>query len=368
MKNGVYEKITTIVFSLFFAAAFLLCLFFPKSEVSLSERRKLAQFPELNYETINSGKAMDGFEDYSLDQFPFRDGFRTIKAWVQYRLFGQKDNNGIYLADGTVSKLDYPLKEDSVGYAIEHFNKIYKKYFEGTDANIYFSIVPDKNFYLASENGYPCMDYDQLYAKMQQGIAFATHIDLRDCLDSSKYYVTDTHWDQSKIQPVVERLASAMGVVDRLSGAYEAKTYNPFYGVYYGQAALPLPADTLTYLTNSTIENATVFNHETEQEGKVYDLALLGSNDPYTMFLSGSQPLLTITNPNATDDRTLVVFRDSFGSSLTPLLIEAYSKIIVVDTRYVASQFLNAFVDLSEADDVLFLYSSLVLNNSAAFK
>ena len=41
--------------------------------------------------------------------------------------------------------------------------------------------------------------------------------------------------------------------------------------------------------------------------------------DPYSVFLSGSKSLLTITNPSADTDRELVIFRDSFASSLAPL-------------------------------------------------
>ena len=37
--------------------------------------------------------------------------------------------------------------------------------------------------------------------------------------------------------------------------------------------------------------------------------------------------LLTVDNPNARTDRELVIFRDSFGSSLAPLLLEGYSRV-----------------------------------------
>ena len=39
---------------------------------------------------------MKDFEDYTPDKFPFRDGFRSIKAFVSLRLFNRSDNNGIY--------------------------------------------------------------------------------------------------------------------------------------------------------------------------------------------------------------------------------------------------------------------------------
>jgi hypothetical protein len=92
--------------------------------------------------------------------------------------------------------------------------------------------------------------------------------------------------------------------------------------------------------------------------------------DPYEMFLSGTQPLLVIENPNAEAERELILFRDSFGSSLAPLLAEGYSKITVVDIRYVNSAFLGGLVDFSEKAgrevDVLFLYSTILLNSSLA--
>ena len=52
----------------------------PSRDISESERRKLAQMPEISVDTIFSGKFMTNFEDFTLDQFPLRDRFRTLKA------------------------------------------------------------------------------------------------------------------------------------------------------------------------------------------------------------------------------------------------------------------------------------------------
>lgn len=62
-----------------------------------------------------------------------------------------------------------------------------------------------------------------------------------------------------------------------------------------------------------------------------------------------------------------MVFRDSFGSSLVPLLVQDYAKVTLVDIRYVASDFVGQFVDF-HGQDVLFLYSTLVLNSSSTLK
>ena len=85
------------------------------------------------------------------------------------------------------------------------------------------------------------------------------------------------------------------------------------------------------------------------------------------MFLSGPVSLLEITNPAGPEDKTLVVFRDSFGSSLVPLLVEGYGRVILADLRYMPGSSLQDYVDISGAD-ALFLYSTLVLNNSTLLR
>ena len=99
----------------------------------------------------------------------------------------------------------------------------------------------------------------------------------------------------------------------------------------------------------------------------MYDLKRAEGKDPYELFLSGPLSLITIQNPQAGTDRRLVLFRDSFGSSIAPLLIEDYAQITLVDIRYIQPGFLNGMVDF-EGCDVLFLYSTLVLNHSETLK
>lgn len=368
MKNQVKNIVVTVVISLFFMVMFVMCIFHEPVDISTSERRKLAQFPTLTWAEIIDGKNIDEFEDYTLDQFPLRDTFRSIKAWVQFNIFRQKDNNDIYVVNGSVSKLEYPLRESMVDYAMDHWKSIYDKHFANTDAKVYYSVVPDKNYFMAEANGYPAMDYEAMIAQLNSGIDYMTYINIMDCLEIGDYYTTDSHWSQDKILDVADRLATAMGVRDKMSFEFTAKQLAPFYGVYHGQSALSLKPDTITYLTNDVIEAATVFNFEKKKDTSVYDLEKFNGTDPYDVFLSGATAYLVIENPNATEERELIIFRDSFGSSLTPLLIEGYSKITVLDTRYIMSQMLGSVVDFSTADDVLFIYSTAIINNSTALR
>lgn len=340
----------------------------PADRFSESERRVLQSFPELNADTLRTGKFMEEFESYTLDQFPCRDGFRSLKALSVLHLFQQKDNNDLFIKDGYVSKLNYPLREEMLDHAADRFQSLYDNYLAGTDTKLYFSIVPDKSYFLAGENGYLSLDYEELIAKMREKTPYMEYIDIFDKLSLQNYYRTDTHWRQETLLPVANKLASAMGV--SLSAEYETQTVSePFYGVYTGQSALPLRPDTLSYLTNDILEGCTVTSYDTgaPQSAEMYDLSAAASADPYELFLNGADALLVIENPAAKTDRELVVFRDSFGSSLVPLLVEGYSKVTLVDIRYLNSAYLGSFVEFDN-QDVLFLYSTLLLNDSLALK
>lgn len=360
------EKITVLVFALLFLGFCGAVWLHPDSEYSAAERRKLEKLPALTLETITDGSFMKKFESYSLDQFPMRDGFRRLKAWVSECIFQKADNNEIYVYDGYAVKMEYPLYEDSLENAASKFEKLYENYLKGSDCQIYAAIVPDKNYFLGEKSGHLVMDYEKLRESMKQKMDYARWIDLEDTLEIGDYYQTDIHWRQERLVDTAGKIGQTMGI--SLKNDYEIKALeDEFYGVYFGQSALALPGETLYYLTNETLEHCMVYNYETEKITGIYDLSKAQGKDPYELFLSGSVSLLKLENPLAETDRELILFRDSFGSSLVPLLAEGYRSITLVDIRYIQSEVLEKFLTF-EDQDVLFLYSTSVLNHSETLK
>ncbi|MGM9628088.1 MAG: DHHW family protein [Faecousia sp.] len=359
-------KHKAMILLLVWGALTLAAWFSPEKALSVSERRPLAGKPELSAGAVFSGNYMEDFEDYSLDQFPFRDSFRRLKAWFHYSVLGQRDNNGIYVYQGYAAKQEYPLNETSVAHALNRFQTLYETYL--TQSNVYMAVVPDKGYYLAEQSGHLAMDYDRLYELVEIGMPWAAQVDLRDSLSAGDYYRTDTHWRQEKLLDAAGVLCQALGIAPPKAEDYTRTALErPFYGVYYGQAALPMEPDTLYLLESTLLENCTVYDYETGKTGSVYDRNKLESQDLYDVFLSGARSLLTIENPDGDPDRELIVFRDSFGSSMVPLLVQGYGKVTLVDIRYIRMELLGEYLDFA-GKDVLLLYSTLVLNNSAAIK
>jgi hypothetical protein len=193
-------------------------------------------------------------------------------------------------------------------------------------------------------------------------------LDLTDTLSAEDYYHTDTHWRQEHLLEAASKLCSAMGVQPPNPEDYEqVPLEQPFYGVYYGQAALPMDPETIYLMESDSLKDCTVYDFETGKTGEIYDRTKLTSKDLYDVYLSGAKSLLTIENPNAETDRELIIFRDSFGSAMAPLLVNGYAKVTLVDIRYLQSSMLPMYLDF-HGQDVLFLYSTLVLNNSETIK
>ena len=368
MKNQKIRTVGVIVLLAVWAVltAFAWCK--PAGDISDSERRKLAQFPAASAETILSGKFMSDFETYTLDQFPLRDTFRTVKSLFHYYVLRQKDNNDIYLQDGYAAKLEFPLKEGAVNNALDRFSDVYEMYLKGSGSAVFSTVVPDKGYYLTQTNGYPAMDYEKLFSMVQEKMPWATYVDITDCLTAEDYYYTDTHWRQEEILPVAEKLSAALGVTaPKAEDFTQTALDRPFYGVYYGQAALPMEPETMYILESDVLKNCTVYCEQDGRKTAVYDMDKLESRDLYEVFLSGSQRLIEIENPKAKTDRELIIFRDSFGSSITPLLLQDYAKVTVVDLRYLPSTMVGEYVDF-HGQDVLFLHSTLILNSGYAIK
>ena len=361
--------LTVSVLALLLVGGMLLHLLLPDAELSKSERRKLLQLPEITKEALLSGKYASELEDYLLDQFPGRDVFRTVKSVWTYYILGQKDNNGIVIGkdgfseENTVAKLEPALDEKQVGMFISKFNALQEKFF--ADSDVTCVVIPDKMYYLQD---YPRMDYEKLLTMLEDGL---TDMDVRrnlfNSLISDSYYTTDSHWRQEKLQWVLEDLELILDVELPDVDTYRQTVLPGFHGVYYGQAALPMPAEDLIYLESDVTDNAVVTGPELKGEQPVYAPERFDGMDGYDVFLHGAQAVLHVENPLAKTDRELILFRDSYGSSIAPLLLPAYKSITLVDMRYVNPMMLDRFVDF-HGQEVLVLYSTTLINGASVLQ
>ena len=370
MQNKIKNVVVTLVFTLFIGLFSVLCIinYFNPTESSASERRPLAQFPEsITLESVIDKTTIDQFEKASVDQFPFREFFRKIKANFQYNALQLKENNGLAIENGYIGKIESEFNQNFVNNSISRLEYIYQNLLAGKVNNSYVSIIPDKNYFFAEDFGYVSPDYDKLIADIKEKLPEMEYIDLFNSLELEDYYKTDTHWSQDKILEALKALTDGLGVSEHISGNYTENTIDgDFHGVYHGQSATNPAPDKITYLTNESIDSCKVYDMLNKKLVPMYNLELFNGEDGYNIFLNGAagNPLLKITNPKCENKNTLVVFRDSYGSSMVPLLSEAYRNVVVIDIRSIHPDIIPQLVNL-ENTDVLFLFSTLVLNSNS---
>lgn len=370
MNNKNKSILVTSVFIAFLAFFISMCIIKIANPTSTStaERRPLDQFPnKLTWESVIDKDPdvnfIKQFENASVDQFPFREFFRKIKASFQFKVLGLKENNGYAVEDGYIAKIEPEFNVENIEYSVGRLEIIYNRFIKDKSENVYTAVVPDKNYFFAKDYGYKSPSYDMMINMMKEGLPDATYIDLFNALELSDYYYADTHWSQPNLKEVVNTIATSMNFADRINWDYTEKTLDDFKGVYHAQSALYPEPEKLSYLTNSILEEATVYDYETGKTYGIYNFEAFEGNDGYDFFLSGTRSYLRIDNPNAKTDKELVMFRDSFGASLAPLFVEGYKTIYLIDIRSLPMQTIMS-IDFTDKD-VLFIYSTLVLNQKA---
>lgn len=361
MKN----RIITLTFIFFLLTAFLLCQIKKDDLISEKERRRLASKPKISITSLLNGNYFNKLDTYVTDQIPFRDEFKTIKGNTLKKAMFMKENNGIYEKDNILYQIDTKVNVKSIRHLLNKINYIDKTYL--TSQNKYFVYIPDKNYYLNDEK-IPKIEYNTIEGSLKNGLpSNYKWIDIKNNLDLSSYYRTDIHWSQDKIIGVANNICENMGL-SKLESYYTSKEYYPFYGALYSKTVTSIKPDKITYLDSDIIRNTKVYNYEKKGYEKVYKESNLNNIDSYDIFLSGATALLTLENNSNTSGKELIMFRDSFGSSLAPLLIEKYSKITMIDLRYIGSKYLESVLNLSGNEDVLFIYSNVIINNSFTLK
>ena len=273
----------------------------------------------------------------------------------------------VYVYQGYAVTTEAGYDQKSLDYAARKLQQLYDSYLTGNDGHIYLSVVPDKGSFTEPPEGYTPASAQETAEALLAQLDFVQYVDIAPGLTLEDYYRTDPHWRQECLITTAQTLAQAMDVP--LAGDFQENAIDtPFYGAYAGKSNETLMVDTLRYLTGEVPDACTVYDYETERQETLYDLSAVETDTPYDLYLQGSRSLLRIDSPLSATDRTLVVFRDSFGSSLIPLLAESYRTIYAVDIRYLSSQMVGRFLSFDGSEDVLFLYSTMVLQNSRTMK
>ena len=360
MNDKIKDIVVTLVFLFTIIPLFLINIIKEDTDISISERRKLATMPKVTTKSLLDGTFFKKIDSYVTDQFIERDAFRKIKIAIELSTKGEYNN--LYLYDDYIIEEIFPLNSNSINNLTNKINYIKNTYLNN-NSNIYYTIIPDKNYFV--NKGNLKLDYNKLQNMMKNNLTNLNYINIFDKLTIDNYYKTDTHWKQEDLFNVANTIANQMNF--DITNNNVINNVTTFKGSLASRLSITKDIDTIKTISNSSTLNSSVYNYETKKYTKIYDYDKIKSLDKYDIYLSGASSIIDIVNPSSNNDKELIVFRDSYGSSLIPLLVDGYKKITVIDIRYVSSRILNNYIKFSN-QDVLFMYSVLTINNSFSMR
>lgn len=279
-----------------------------------------------------------------------------------------------YMWNGYVAEIETEQNVKAADHAINVFNYVHNNYMN-RNSKAYLSIIPDKNYYLSQFSQKNRMEINNFASYfVEQTKSYLQYIDITSQLSLENYYYEDMHWKQETLLPVAEYYMKQMNVLDLYALDYKIGEGGFKENVLEQQENPKEYQDVYKYLSWKGMKKCSI---KCLDDNKIISMYSVPTKDKkensqsvkngYDIYLSGAKSLITIKNPKAASDNRLVIFRDSFGSSIAPLFVPQYKEIVLIDIRYISASRLDDYVDFKNAD-FLFLYSMHILNNTVQFK
>ena len=187
---------------------------------------------------------------------------------------------------------------------------------------------------------------------------------MKDHKDEYIFFRTDHHWTALGAYYAYANWAEAAGFEPVSLDAYTEQIFEPFYGSLFYQAnqssaltpdqvyAYTPPGDLKLYVCEEYGETP---SYRGIEQPVLEDVV---GTDKYMAFLRGDHALTTFINNDIEDDSAVVLIKNSNGNPFSYYLTQHYRYVYVLDYRKYATRSLQAFCELYDVDDVIFLMSS----------
>ena len=111
----------------------------------------------------------------------------------------------------------------------------------------------------------------------------------------------------------------------------------------------------------------TVYDGKQETEyDSLYVRSFLDVKDKYSSFTGSNAPVVTIET-DVGNGKNLLLVKDSYAHSLVPFLSKHFSKITMVDMRYINTD-LNSLIDLDEYQQTMFMFNVVSFSSDLHLK
>jgi hypothetical protein len=360
MKRKISDIIITILFCGFLGAMLLMFVLLPEQNFSEKEKRYLAQFPEVTWENIASGKLGEEVETYLADHIPGRDFLVGLAAYYD-RYSGRQVTKDVYVAEGD-RIVEAPVAWDEAA-AQKNMNAI-NRFAETVGQKVDLMIVPSAGFCLEETVQGLKDPYNDtqiirdIYAMAEDRVEGVDLVPAFNAVNDpgALYYRTDHHWTSRGAYAAYKAYMELQDRPYPAESDFTVTSHGGFYGSTYSRSGLWLTKSENVELWD-TGAAFTVTNAETKEphQGLFYE-ERLQELDKYTVYLDGNHSLVRIENPAAAGKGNLLVIRDSYANCLGTFLANSYESVTLVDLRYYRSP-VSELVAQGDFTDILVCYS-----------
>ena len=338
---------------------------------SESENRVLAQFPKLSVATITDGSFMKDFETYLTDQFPFRDGIISLKTFAD-RIIGKNEENGVYIGkNGYLFETQTPLDKKhikQISKAVKEFRNNHQSLETAfvlvpNSTYVYSQYLPD---YFEVENQRKLIsDVHKLIYDDSILWPAAAKILKDNAEDTQLYYKTDHHWTTRGAYLLFKEIALAWGLekdeksIDDKFEFYEIS--HSFEGTLASTSGVHDAQDTIEICVPKDSEGSYVVNFESsgEKTASLFFKDKLNQKNHYEVFLGGNYDKVIISTVSISK-RSLLLIKDSYANCMIPMLTPYFSKIVVIDPRYLTDS-LDSIIKENDFSHMMYLYNANTL-------
>lgn len=388
------DKLMIGLFAVIMAAIPAVTIALPKAEKSENENRSLAKMPTLinekklekaenfgdvlgsvkwKYLTNREGKAFkDDIETYLSDHLVGRE------IWVKscntmQRLSGQREINGVYTTDDRMIQLFRGGDEKSIDKSVSAINAFAAKF---PDKQVCFMLAPTSQdvygmkipSYMGTMN--EKVFIDDIYKKLEGVIPIDCQSFIMGHGDEYIYYRTDHHWTSLGAYYAYQSAAKTLGY-----NAYSRNMFNietassDFRGTLYSKTlddrVTPDSMDYYHLTSGDPAEKMTCINGgDVKTYDSLYVREFLDVKDKYSSFTGSNVPVVTIET-DVNNDKSLLIIKDSYAHSLVPFLSKHYSKITMIDMRYINTD-ISRLVNMDDYQQVLFMYNVITFSEDTS--
>ena len=349
---------------MFFSACYLIL---PQKSFSENENRVLQAMPSFSVEKLLNGEFSRQLHSYLTDQIVLREKMIELKAICNLTL-GRKENNGVILAQDGYLIETYSYTEKNYDFLQGNLAKIerFMQKVEDNGPNAISVLIPRKEDVL--ENKLPSL-YSNERDKMVWNLVGESHFSLFESLknsqsDAETFYKTDHHWTNNGAYSAYVFLSEHLGFTPISIEDFTLKTLsNEFYGTSYSRSGFFFAEpDTIICPEIDAERYKTVIVESNTSFDGILDTDYLSKKDKYSVFLSGNNAHVKITDTQNATKETLLLIKDSFSHSLIPYLMMHYN-LELIDPRYYSGS-IEKYIAENKIDKILFLFGIDTLSSA----